>query len=95
QSLHKFTDALPETVPEGELSLPGRSTEWCIRAGVLNGTAGALNHIVESYKKSFTSLDFKIISTGGAWSLIEKLVNFETVYIPDITLIGISIFQSP
>lgn len=95
QSLHKFTDALPEIMPEGEFSLPGRSTEWCIRAGVLNGTAGALNHIVESYKDSFASLDFRIVSTGGAWPLIEKLVNFETVYIPDMTLIGMSILQSP
>lgn len=91
QSLHNGTDALPEIRAEGNCRLPGNSTEECIRAGVLYGTAGALNSIIHRYKKMVHG-NIRVLATGGALSLISDFLDFEYSAIPDMTLLGISLF---
>ncbi|NLG18441.1 MAG: type III pantothenate kinase [Fibrobacter sp.] len=91
-SLHISTDALPDVSLKGDFSLPGKSTEQCIRAGVINGTAWALEKIVNKYKELFPSEKFRIISSGGAWAQLEDVVSFRAEFIPDMTLLGVSLF---
>lgn len=90
RSLHQHTDSLPIIDPIGGHQLPGRSTDECIRAGILYGTAGALRHIITQYTLKFGSLE--ILATGGAWPLLEDLIDFKVTHIPDMTLLGISFF---
>jgi len=91
QSLNKGTDALPEIKAEGTCRLPGNSTEECIRAGVLYGTAGALNSIINRYEKMMHG-KISILATGGALPLIADFLDFQYSAIPDMTLTGISLF---
>lgn len=90
KSLHNSTDALPEIDLKGDCKLPGSSTEQCIRSGILYGTAGALNHIVSQYKKQLKSSPI-ILATGGAWPLLQKFTDFDPLFIPDMTLLGVSL----
>lgn len=89
--LHTSTNALPEINLNDNSQLPGQSTEECLRAGILYGTAGALNYIISHYRKKLND-NLKILTTGGAWPLLERYVDFEFLFIPDMTLIGISLF---
>ncbi len=91
-SLHRSTDALPDVYPEGDFSLPGKSTEQCILTGVMNGTAGALEKIINRYKEIFPEENFRIIASGGAWTKLEDIVKFRAEFFPDMTLLGVSLF---
>lgn len=91
QSLYKGTDALPEIKAEGNCQLPGNTTEECIRAGVLYGTGGALNCIIHRYEKTVHG-KIRVLTTGGALPLIADFFDFEYSIIPDMTLLGISLF---
>lgn len=91
QSLYKGTDALPEIKAEGNCQLPGNTTEECIRAGVLYGTGGALNCIIHRYEKMVHG-KIRVLATGGALPLIADFLDFEYFAIPDMTLLGISLF---
>ena len=91
-SLRLSTNALPLIASKGEAPLPGTSTEQCIRAGVLHGIAGALNHIIFKYCEQFQDKRFEILTTGGSWSVLENLVKFQNTYVPDLTLAGIAVY---
>ena len=91
QTLHKGTDALPEIKAEGNYRLPGNSTEECIRAGVLYGTGGAINSIIHRYEKMVPG-NIRVLATGGALPLIADFLDFQYSAIPDMTLIGLSLF---
>jgi type III pantothenate kinase len=90
QSLHHSTDALPGVgsdtteVP----SLPGSSTENCILGGVLHGTAAAISGIIAAYRKRTAPRRPLILTTGGDWQVLSRLVDFKCRTIPDLTLIG-------
>lgn len=91
QSLHKGTDALPEICARKTCKLPGNTTEECMRAGVLFGTGGALNNIVDRYRNIVPG-NLRIIATGGAWPILTDFLDFEYSFFPDMTLLGISLF---
>ncbi|MFW6244914.1 MAG: type III pantothenate kinase [Fibrobacterota bacterium] len=93
KALHKNTDVLPlpqlaeNIVP----ALPGKSTVQGITSGVLYATAGAVERCVREYKKKYGP-DILTIATGGGWPFTEKLVDFEYVHLPELTLIGTACF---
>jgi len=96
EALHGKTDALPlvNTNKEAVLSLPSTSTEMCIRAGILYGTAGAVDRCVNEIlhinggNNNYT----QIIATGGCWEAIKPLIHCEINTIPDLTLTGAAIY---
>lgn len=91
-ALHAAADALPLVViPDKKIPLPGNSTEQCMRAGATHGTAGALNHLVRSYKQILGG-KCTALATGGAWHLTKKLVDFDFIDVPDMTLIGTALY---
>ncbi len=90
-SLHLSTDALPaiECIDASAAApFPGTSTESSIIAGVLHGTASAINGIVAKYSALKSDLQPLILTTGGDWPLLSQLVDFESIAISDLTLIG-------
>lgn len=92
-SLHNSTSALPLIkLPDYSVSLPGTSTDECMIGGILYGTAGAINNLVEIYKNKY-SQNMVILTTGGTWRFLNKLVNFENENIPEMTLIGTSLYN--
>jgi len=90
--LHAATNTLPMVAMSGKkIPLPGRSTEQCMRAGAAHGTAGALNHLVRNYNHLLGGKGI-VLATGGAWHLTKKLVDFEFIEVPDMTLIGTALY---
>jgi type III pantothenate kinase len=78
-------------MPAGKVPLPGRSTVRCMQAGAAHGTAGALNHLVKEYRRLMGG-KCVVLATGGAWHLTQKLVDFDSTEVPDMTLIGMGIY---
>jgi len=83
-------------LPATELLPPtraiGRRTEDCIRAGVLWGTADAVDGLVRRIKAEWPSTSRPlVVATGGLAGLIAPLCKeIESVH-PDLTLIGLRI----
>ena len=81
-------------LPATELTPPtraiGRRTEDCIRAGVLWGTADAVDGLVRRVKAEWPSKSKPIVvATGGLAGLVAPLcTEVESVH-PDLTLIGL------
>ncbi len=83
-------------LPATELTPPtraiGRRTEDCIRAGVLWGTADAVDGLVRRIKAEWPSKTKPIVvATGGLAALVAPLCKeIESVH-PDLTLVGLRI----
>ena len=83
-------------LPATELTPParaiGRRTEDCIRAGVLWGTADAVDGLVRRIKAEWPDKRRPIVvATGGLASLVAPLCKeIESVH-PDLTLVGLRI----
>ncbi len=94
RTLHSSTDALPSVnlQPSPAAVLPGKSTSECIRAGVLYSTAGAMMRIVAEYREKYGD-DLIVAATGGAWELTSAIVDFDFTYIPELTLIGVGLYE--
>lgn len=71
-------------------SVLGRDTAGCILTGLLIGTAGAVERIIEEMEVE-TGLIFNTILTGGYCTLIEHLVRRAHRVRPDLTLEGLKI----
>jgi type III pantothenate kinase len=83
-------------LPATELLPPerviGRRTEECIRAGVLLGTADAVDGIVRRIIKEWpTGKTPKVVATGGLASLVAPLTTSVREVAPDLTLQGLRI----
>lgn len=92
KALNVFTDALPHLpVPQDVLPehrLPGNSTASSISGGILAGTAGAIDAIVNSYRLVDGCNNAPVFATGGDWPLLSGLVGVQAIHYPDMTLIG-------
>jgi type III pantothenate kinase len=83
-------------LPATELTPPprviGRRTEDCIRAGVLWGTADAVDGLVRRIKAEWPNRTApKTVATGGLAALVVPLSReIESVH-PDLTLLGLRI----
>ena len=83
-------------LPATELLPPthaiGRRTEDCIRAGVLWGTADAVDGLVRRIKAEWPSKQAPlVVATGGLAALVAPLCKeIESVH-PDLTLVGLRI----
>jgi len=92
RGLHAAADTLPAVaLPAGKIPFPGGSTVSCMQAGAAHGIAGALNHLVKEYKR-FLGGKCTVLVTGGAWHLTRKLVDFDYIEVPDMTLIGMGLY---
>jgi type III pantothenate kinase len=95
KSLHTHTNALPlvnaVNADAADLEFPGTSTESGMISGVRYGAAGALTFLVNRYRELFGQGSI-VLTTGGGWQSVEKLVMFDYTYIPQLTLIGTGLY---
>ncbi len=73
--------------PSGEIRAIGRTTEENIRAGVLLGTAGAVERIIGDAAFSEGG-DFKIVLTGGMMEYVRRSMKHVKTVEPDLVLKG-------
>ncbi|HEX2956233.1 MAG TPA: type III pantothenate kinase [Chitinispirillaceae bacterium] len=83
--------ALPLVSPDGPASLPGTSTETCIRSGVLTAIGGGIEKIIAAYRK--IAPDALIHACGGDWPYLSLLVNETIMYNKYMTLTGIALSE--
>src|SRR5574341_459480 len=88
--LVRKTAKLPATELTPPARVIGRRTEDCIRAGVLWGTADAVDGLVRRIKAEWPAGGPpKVVATGGLAGLIAPLsTEIESVH-PDLTLVGL------
>src|SRR5258705_2425324 len=90
--LVRRTSKLPATELTPPTHAIGRRTEDCIRAGVLWGTADAVDGLVRRIKAEWPSKTRPmVVGTGGLAGLVAPLCReIESVH-PDLTLVGLRI----
>lgn len=71
----------------------GTSTESCIHVGVVRGAAGAVSRLVAD-QRAHSSPAAHVVVTGGAWSSLAELVDFDYQYIGEMTLLGAALYES-
>jgi type III pantothenate kinase len=83
-------------LPATELTPPerviGRRTEECIRAGVLWGTADAVDGLIRRIRAEWPTKDGKppyVVATGGLAPLVAPLTQGIEAVQPDLTLVGL------
>lgn len=95
RALHTLTKALPLVKwDEERISMPAGSTRESIAAGVGESTAGGLERIIERLGSQCNGAP-TVLATGGAWPALRKLVRFDSVHVPHLTLIGSSFYFPP
>jgi type III pantothenate kinase len=81
---------LPATELQPPARVIGRRTEECIRAGVLLGTADAVDGIVRRIIREWpTGRTPKVVATGGLAGIIVPLTTTIELVDPDLTLHGL------
>jgi type III pantothenate kinase len=82
---------LPKVSPDGTVPLPGKSTETCIRSGILNSIAGGIEKIITSYRRMAPNA--LIHACGGDWPYLSPLVNETVLFNNHMTLAGIALSE--
>ncbi len=91
KSLPDTAPALPLVSPDGPISLPGKSTDTCIRSGILNSIAGGIEKIVVSYRRIAPQV--LIHACGGDWPYLSPLINETIMFNKCMTLTGIGLSE--
>lgn len=90
--LVRRTAKLPATELVPPERVIGRRTEECIRAGVLLGTADAVDGIVRRIKAEWPGGGRpRVIATGGLAAVVRPLCREIEAVDPDLTLVGLRI----
>ena len=90
--LTRRTAKLPATELKAPLRVIGRRTEECIQAGVLYGTADAVDGIVRRIRAEWPAgRSPRVVATGGLAPVVAPLTTSIEHTIPDLTLHGLRI----
>ncbi len=92
ERLASRTAALPKIDLVFPKHILGRTTDECIRSGVLNGALEAMSGIVQRLRdEQFTTMNPIVIATGGLSALFEHRASFIELHDPFLVLKGIVI----
>jgi type III pantothenate kinase len=90
--LTRRTAKLPATELKAPLRVIGRRTEECIQAGVLYGTADAVDGIVRRIRAEWPAGGSpRVVATGGLAPVVAPLTTSIEHTVPDLTLHGLRI----
>lgn len=90
-SLVNGTAKLPKVELEIPKSAIGNTTTTNMQAGILLGTAGAVEYLVKKMKKELNEENIKVIATGGFSNLIAKELHCIDYVDRELTLDGLNI----
>jgi type III pantothenate kinase len=89
RALHRYTEILPRVQVEKPREMIGRDTEEAIRSGLYWGAVGAVEGIIDRFRRS--AGDAEVIFTGGDGSWIAAELGKADSYVPYLTLEGLYI----
>ncbi len=88
--LSEKTSALPSVTFNRPVTPLGKDTEGCIISGIVLGTAGAIERIIEEIEGDL-GYRLKIVLTGGSSDMITHLLRRVDYLDPDLSLRGLKI----
>lgn len=71
---------LPEISLQEPKALIAKNTEDCMRAGIVYGTAGMLDGIIDRIREQFPDRELTVIATGGSAAIIVKYCRNRIIY---------------
>ncbi len=90
EGLFMKTSKLPDINIEKPDRALGIDTKSCIQAGIIYGTTGAVERIIDEIEKE-TNMSFELVLTGGFCSFISKYIKRNYKIIPYLTINGLKI----
>jgi type III pantothenate kinase len=88
RALAEGTARLPLVEPKGEARMPGRDTESAVRAGVLHGSAGAVERLLE---EAGVGPGTPVYLTGQDAPLLKDLIRREVRLHAGLALLGVAL----
>lgn len=82
-------------IPKISLDVPksviGKTTEECLRVGIILGISRAVDGIIEDILNHYPEVDFKVILTGGMVDKLSSLVKFKHIVDKNLIMKGLKI----
>ncbi len=88
KALNTFTANLPLTDYKENVPYIGKSTQECLRSGVIQGIIGEMNTFIDYYQSEFDHL--KVIMCGGDTKFFENKVKARIFAAPELVLRGLN-----
>ena len=80
EALSRRAAQLPDISLQHPKSLIGKTTEDCMRSGIVYGTAGMIDGIVDRIREEFSGRKVTVVATGGNAPVIVKYCRNEIIY---------------
>ena len=80
EAMNRRTAQLPAISLQYPKSLSGKTTEECMRSGIVYGTAGMLDGIIDRIREEFSGQTVSVVATGGSAPVIVKYCRNHIVY---------------
>ena len=94
EALSRRAAQLPDISLQHPKSLIGKNTEDCMRSGIVYGTAGMLDGIIDRIRDEFPGQEVSVVATGGNAPVIVRYCRNKIVYDKYLLMQGLwSIYQ--
>ena len=80
EALSRRTAQLPAISLQHPKSLIGKNTEDCMRSGIVYGTAGMLDGIIDRIREQFPGREVAVVATGGNAPVIVRYCRNRIIY---------------
>ena len=79
-ALSNQTAQLPDISLQHPKNLIGKNTEDCMRSGIVYGTAGMLDGVIDRIRAEFPGKEVTVVATGGNAPVIVKYCRNHIIY---------------
>lgn len=80
EALSRRAAQLPDISLQHPKALIGKTTEDCMRSGIVYGTAGMLDGIIDRIREQFPGKEISVVATGGNAPVIVRYCRNKIVY---------------
>ena len=80
EALSRRAAQLPAISLQAPKALIGKNTEDCMRSGIIYGTAGMLDGIIERIQEQFAGQTLSVVATGGSAPVIVRYCRHRICY---------------
>ena len=93
-ALTRHAAQLPDIALQPPKTLIGKNTEDCMRSGIIYGTAGMLDGIIDRIREEFPGREVSVVATGGNAPVIVQYTRNKIVYDEHLLMDGLwAIYQ--
>ena len=89
EALSRRAAQLPAISLQAPKNLIGKSTEDCMRSGIVYGTAAMLDGIIDRIRGEFPGKELHIVATGGSAPFIVKFCRNKILYDKTLLMKGL------